>query len=158
MKNRQTDISEMSTAMLPKRLLDSPIFLMISLVREGRQQSLVKNRRIRIPQYAVLTSLYEFGPASQKSISERIRFDASDLVSVLDALEEDGLISRQVDPDDRRRHQLTLTTQGKKQLLAIEQDILESSKNFLRGLSQDEQDTLKKLLIKALSIHDSRVK
>jgi DNA-binding MarR family transcriptional regulator len=46
------------------------------------------------PQFCVLACLEEFGGGSQREISDRLRFDPSDLVEFVDGLEEAGFVRR----------------------------------------------------------------
>lgn len=142
---------------LPARLLKSPVFLMIMLTGEGRRRAIARGYRVRVPHFAVLAALDEFGPASQKEISERLRFDASDLVKVIDLLEEDGLVRRDRDPQDRRRHAIVLTPAGRRWLATRESDLLAGMAQFLGGLNASQQRTLQELLLQALAHIDPRV-
>jgi DNA-binding MarR family transcriptional regulator len=143
---------------LPARLLKSPVFLMILLTSEGRRRAIARGIRIRLPHFAVLAALDEFGAASQRELSERLGFDASDLVKVLDLLEADALIRRQSDPTDRRRHAIVLTPAGRRYLNTRDAELFAGLAQFLGGLSASEQRTLQELLLRALAHIDPRVR
>jgi DNA-binding MarR family transcriptional regulator len=100
---------------LPPRLLRVPAYLMLEILKELRQQGVARapESRWRLPGFAVMAALDEFGPASQSEVSRRLRFDPSDLVAIIDALEEAGWVIRGRDERDRRRHQLRLTDAGR---------------------------------------------
>jgi DNA-binding MarR family transcriptional regulator len=102
------------TLLLPRKLLRLPVYLMFILASEGKRRAEASGWKFLIPHFAVLASLEEFGPSSQKELSRRIGFDESDLVELVDMLERAGLLERRTDPKDRRRHALTLTAKGKR--------------------------------------------
>jgi DNA-binding MarR family transcriptional regulator len=134
---------------LPEPLLQFPSFLLFQLAREARRiGTMVHEDDLRMPHVTVLASLDEFGPAAQKDISRRLRIDASDLVTVLDDLEERGLVRRQRDERDRRRYLVTITEPGARTLhsrLVTMQKV---------ALSQDERDRLVEMLIRTYRRHD----
>jgi MarR family transcriptional regulator, lower aerobic nicotinate degradation pathway regulator len=64
----------------------------------------------------VLRQLHAQGSMSQQALADMIRVDPGNLIATLDELQTDGLISREVDPDDRRRRVLQLTAPGVRML------------------------------------------
>jgi DNA-binding MarR family transcriptional regulator len=147
---------EKNTQKLPRRILRLPMYLMLTLVREGYKHAMRSNLTLRMPDYVVLAVLNEFGPCDQRSITERLRFDKSDVTKILNTLEAQGLIERKEDKLDGRRHFVDLTPKGKKQVEQIGLEISESMKGFLKGLTASEYDQLSKLLLKALAAQDNR--
>lgn len=62
--------------------------------------------------YMVLLALDEHPVRSQAVLAESIGADKTRIISVLDDLQQRGLIRRQADPADRRARLLSLTTEG----------------------------------------------
>ena len=62
--------------------------------------------------------LSERGPLSQQSLGEVLSLDPSNVVGLLNELEERGLITRRRDCSDRRRHIVELSTTGEEALAA----------------------------------------
>ena len=140
---------------LPETLLQFPSFLLLQLAREARRISLqLPQDDLRMPHVTVLSSLDWFGPAAQKDISRRLRIDASDLVSVLDDLEERGLVHRQRDEADRRRYLVTITTEGAQALRSRLVNMQKVNDILLGALSQEERDQLREMLLRAYRRHD----
>lgn len=141
---------------LPRRMLGLPMYLMLALTREGYRNAIKSGIQIRIPHYAVMATLAEFGPSSQKAIAESVGFDKSDVTKLINELQERGLLQRLQDKEDNRRHRVTLTGKGKQQLEASDQELAAAMKSFLRGLSASEYRQLNQLLLKAIQVHDER--
>ena len=51
-------------------------------------------------------------PCSQRELAQSLHFDASNVTDIVDRLEERGLVSRTIDPSDRRVRRLVLTAEG----------------------------------------------
>lgn len=66
------------------------------------------------------------------------------------ALEEDGYVQRLPDPQDRRRMILSLTDRGKEQYRTIIRISDEWETVLLQALSPDEQQELRRLLVKVV--------
>jgi len=59
-------------------------------------------------------------PTSQQALIDTIGVDPSKLVGLLNDLEADGLIVRRRDPEDRRRHIVEVSKEGRARLAAAE--------------------------------------
>jgi DNA-binding MarR family transcriptional regulator len=102
-------------------------------------------------QYVVLSVLTEHGGRrSQNELGKQLLVDANNLVLLLNELEAAGLVERQRDPEDRRRHIVVLTARGGKSFerAQLAQDALED--RLLAALDASERETLRALLVKAL--------
>jgi len=91
---------------------------------------------------------HDRGP--QQELAEALCMDANNVVLLLNELEDQGWITRQRDPQDRRRHLVNLTPSGRRKLAAAEcaQESIES--DVLRGLEPAERVILRELLARAL--------
>ena len=107
----------------------------------------------RPPCMGVLAVVAGTGPVSQREISDRLGIDASDVVGVLDILEEAGLVERRRDPHDRRRHAVVLTSKG--EWAAHRFDVLRSQAEAraLGSLEPEERRQLGELLHRAVAKH-----
>jgi DNA-binding MarR family transcriptional regulator len=93
--------------------------------------------------------LSERGALSQQGLGEILSLDPSNVVGLLNELEERGLITRRRDPSDRRRHIVDLSTTGEEALAAayVRLGLVEDS--LLAALSAEERATLYRLLVRA---------
>jgi DNA-binding MarR family transcriptional regulator len=105
---------------------------------------------------AVLQLLAEIGPVSQQQLSEGLRIHPSNLVGVLDALEEEGLLGRARDPADRRRHLVGLTPRGLKRLSQAQAAARAAERELLAPLAAEERAELHSFL-RRLAAHSCRV-
>lgn len=97
----------------------------------------------------VLAHLRETRDARISELHRRFGHRRSTLTSVLDRLEERGLIERASDPDDRRSFVITLTADGRavaarvhRLLAALERDALDGLSSAQRKLVADALDAV----------------
>ncbi len=142
----------------PYELVCSPAFL---LKRVGL---LVKERTIEAYEaigaspyhYSTLAVLEEGARDTHAKIADALGYDRSWLVGLLDELEEAGLIERKRDPEDRRRHLVSLNPAGKKrlaQLRAISQNV---ENELLASLDDEQRTQLHEILLQLAADHDPR--
>src|SRR5689334_1094830 len=103
---------------LPRELLESSAFLLKRLGFAAKERSLAAYEETGLHPYhhAVLLVLDEGSRETQGSIADALGYDRGMLVGLLDELEERNLVERKRDPNDRRRHLVRLTPEGKKAL------------------------------------------
>jgi MarR family transcriptional regulator, lower aerobic nicotinate degradation pathway regulator len=101
---------------------------------------------LRAQGFAVLHRLAEQGPSSQAELADALRVHASNLVRVLDELEQRGLIGRRRDPADRRRQEVGITTAGARLLKRAEAATVATERELLAPLSHAERAQLQSLL------------
>jgi MarR family 2-MHQ and catechol resistance regulon transcriptional repressor len=96
-------------------------------------------------QFGVLEALYHIGPLSQKEIAQKLLFSKSNIVAVIDALEEKGLAKRQRDLQDRRFVNVNITAEGSKLLEGLLPRHIEAITEEFACLTDVEQDELARL-------------
>jgi DNA-binding MarR family transcriptional regulator len=100
------------------------------------------------PQWGVLALLDDTDGLTIGTISQRRRVDAPTITGIVNRLEQNGLVERRHDREDRRVVKVFLTAEGRDILDCL----ISTAENFddimLRGLSQeDRRDLLVKLKI-----------
>jgi MarR family transcriptional regulator, lower aerobic nicotinate degradation pathway regulator len=98
--------------------------------------------------HAVLTLLDEGSCRQQGTLADRLGYDKSIMVGLLDDLEERGLIERRRDLDDRRRHVVSLTPAGREALDGLRAILKAVEKEFFSSLDASERRVLHELLLK----------
>src|SRR3954451_24012821 len=160
---------------LPLELVTSPIIVL------GRLGFEIKRRAIEeleaagssLYDYSVLALLAEGASETQASIADTLKLDRSQLVGLLDGLEERALIERRRvasvagwegracseprrDPNDRRRHTVSLTPAGKAQLGRLRAVVKQVEDHFLAPLDAESRQVLYQLLFRVACHHDTR--
>lgn len=99
-------------------------------------------------QFAVLFRLAENGPASQNLLGRSVAMDAATTKGVVDRLIARGLLQISPDPDDRRRHLISLTPSGTRLIDEAVAAAVKVSEATLAPLREKERETLLRLLRK----------
>ena len=101
-------------------------------------------------QWKVILALDVFEDLSQKELADKIYVDGRTLVPVIDKMEESGLIERRPDPHDRRQNRIRLTKKAEGAVDSIIREIVRLRKSFYSGISEREEETLRKILKKII--------
>jgi MarR family transcriptional regulator, organic hydroperoxide resistance regulator len=85
-------------------------------------------------------------PCSQRELAQCLHFDASNVTDIVDRLEARRLVSRTIDPSDRRVRRLVLTAEGE----AVRRKLFERAVDEapISSLTVAEQTQLRDLLAK----------
>lgn len=106
---------------------------------------------MRLLEFAALGHLRDIGgTTSQQALGDDLCFDRNNLVLLLNELENANWVTRMRDPNDRRRHIVTLTPLGKKALIKAETSFEGVADEALVGLTTADRQQLRELLAKAL--------
>ena len=98
-------------------------------------------------QFQILGLLHDHGGLAQGELMREMEVDPSILVTLLNPLEADGLVSRERDPADRRRHLVTLTRKGERALDSASGAQKETEDELFACLSGEQREQLGGLLI-----------
>jgi len=98
-------------------------------------------------QFQILGLLHDHGGLAQSDLVQTMDMAPSMLVTLLNPLEADGLVARERDPADRRRHLVTLTRSGEKQLASAARAQKETEDALFASLDDDQRDQLRGLLL-----------
>jgi DNA-binding MarR family transcriptional regulator len=126
--------------------------LLEHLARVGRHagEASLQPGGLRPRHLIALRLLSEQGPASQQGLADSLSLDPSNVVGLLNELEERGLITRRREPADRRRHIVELSPRGGDELCLAYTRLRFVEDDLFSALSADERVTLYDLLVRAV--------
>lgn len=134
----------------PDRLKDRPSWLLgraaarsSALLRTGFAE---RGGGLRGYHYRLLAALEHWGPASQAELGRDTGIDRSDVTAALLELESLGLIERKVDPTNRRRKIVSMTTSGADRLQHLDAVLDEIQDSLLAPLTSTQRRQLVSIL------------
>jgi DNA-binding MarR family transcriptional regulator len=97
-----------------------------------------------------LSYLADHDDAPQQELVDALCMDAKNVVLLLNELEDRGFLIRRRDSEDRRRHRVHITPEGRQALLNAGRAMEEVENEVLQALNAEERATLWRLLARAL--------
>ena len=143
------------TDRFPAELVSSTLFLLKRLGMAAKEQSLDRYEEAGLHPYhhAILAVLDEGSRETQGAIADALGYDKGQLVGLLDELETAGLVVRQRDQADRRRHVVQMTPAGRKTLDKARRLSAHLDDEFLAALNEQEREQLHALLLRLAEEH-----
>lgn len=131
---------------LPSALAKSPHFQIERVRRHTKDEveRTLATHETTMREFWILTCV-DVEPMSQRQLSELLNVDASDMVRLIDSLEDHGWVTRDRDPKDRRRQIVEATKKGRKALTKLGDDVAAAEDRALEASSQKQLKSLKKL-------------
>lgn len=101
---------------------------------------------LRVRSYSVLSLAVTEARLSQRDIAEFLRLDPSQVVALLDDLQQRALVNRVPDPKDRRTKVVVATAEGRKVFVGAEEAVRAAECQTLSPLTSGERQLLRELL------------
>jgi len=142
---------------IPAVLSESPGFLLnraARIIRDMNTEAL-KPTGLSVRDLGLLRIIAAEGPLSQQALSDKHKTDRTTIVEVIDDLERRQLVLRSQNIQDRRSHSLTVTPRGAKLLAAANRLTSKKKKEFLSALGEGEWQTLRELLVRLITFHET---
>ncbi len=132
---------------IPTALLESPSFQLERVRRRVRDlvEEALSSKNTGLREYWVLACLAQESAASQSYLSETLAIDASDMVRLIDALEQRGWAKRERDPKDRRRQIVASTKKGHKAYKELAELVTKAEDEALDASTNKQLKHLRKL-------------
>ena len=142
----------MSVSRTPARTTAASSVLISQLARGMRKriERAVEPLGLRPRELHALQHLRERGPSAQQTLAELLGIDATNLIAILNRLEDAGLIERRRDRADRRRAIIALSARGGQLLGDLDRALQEIDDEAFATLTSSERETLNGLLAHAV--------
>ena len=137
-----------------QRLEQLPVFFMEQIVRRYRQMATQELKRhqagVSVDQWVVLKQISENNGSSQVEIGSSTVKDAPTTTRIIDQLVSKNLVSKQLDPEDRRRYMVFVTEKGRQLIERLIPVVQEYRQVPVQGFSAAEHKQLVGLLQRML--------
>lgn len=101
---------------------------------------------IRPRHVAALIELRDHGELSQQALCGQLHLDPTNLVAILNELEERGYATRRRDPADRRRHIVEVSKKGLAVIEKVAEEMDAVEESLLDGLESGQREEFEGLL------------
>ena len=101
---------------------------------------------IRPRHVAALIELRDNGELTQQTLCGQLHLDPTNLVAILNELEEKGYATRRRDPEDRRRHLVEVSKKGLAVIDKVSEVMDDVEEELLDGLDSSERERFEELL------------
>ncbi|MBC1813686.1 MarR family winged helix-turn-helix transcriptional regulator [Listeria booriae] len=108
----------------------------------------LKEHGLGVGQLRYITTLYHHGGLSQDTIVKRFMVDKANVARHIQRLEDLGMIRREVDQTDKRKHLIYLTEKGEEMQPIIEETMKAWSGILTDGFTEEEREQLVHLLVR----------
>ena len=98
--------------------------------------------------YPLTVICYHDGELTQKALAEKLGKDKSIIVKIIDELTEKGFVYRQINPDDRRQHLLSVTDKGKKTVPHIINEFKHMNRSASQNIHTQDMEAFERVLAK----------
>jgi DNA-binding MarR family transcriptional regulator len=153
----ESDISPPPIPGLAKELVSNSGFLLarLGVAFKARALARLDAEGFEAHQYSLLAVLGEGRRQTQAAVAEMLGLDPSRLVALLDSLEERGLVARERDTQDRRRHVVSITPAGRRQLQRLRVVAKKLEDELLAPLTPQDRVAFHELLVQLTNAYDA---
>lgn len=126
-------------------------FLTARLAAKGNNHAnqALEEFNLNVRQFSVLALASSDLKPTQREMSVYVALDPSQIVALVDTLEDRELVKRETDSRDRRSKNIVATAQGKKLYQEARAITLQAENEVLVSLNAEERQQLRQLLLKA---------
>ena len=101
--------------------------------------------QITFDQWQVLDIIVNYGDIKQSEIAAKTSKDTASVTRIIEILNTRGLVARQTDPNNRRKHLLKVSNQGEREFYKAGDVISKYSSAALEGIKEKRIRKLKKI-------------
>jgi DNA-binding MarR family transcriptional regulator len=115
-------------------------------IGSARANAMLAELDLRVRSYSVLSLACSGQNPSQRELAGFLSLDPSQIVALVDHLENRGAVTREQDPRDRRSKVIVATAAGRELYRTAVSIIQQAEDRSLQGLSSTEREHLRSLL------------
>ncbi|MER7394916.1 MarR family winged helix-turn-helix transcriptional regulator [Streptomyces sp. NPDC000151] len=136
------------TPYVPTRIRALPSWLLGRAAARGHRlvAEALAREGMRMMHHAVLSAVAELGPVSQADLGRSLSIDPKDMVTIVNDLVAEELVTRAPDPGDRRKNAVTISPAGSRTLRRTQKLGDAANAELTAALSPAERDQLVDLL------------
>ncbi len=125
-------------------------FLTARLAAKGNTYAnkLLEEVDLNVRQFSVLALAASDLKPTQREMSAFVALDPSQIVALVDTLEDRNLVKRETDPRDRRSKNIVATSEGEKLYRRARMITMTAEDHIMTKLTAEERDQLRALLTK----------
>jgi DNA-binding MarR family transcriptional regulator len=149
MRTTEREMSSDPSAGGPEQPPFSGIGFMLSSLGHAvsnRFALILKPHELEPREFALLRRIAVAEGSSQQAVSDTLGVRASNMVAVIDALEDRGLLERRLHSGDRRAHALHMTELGRNRLRRATEAAIELEQTLAQDLSEPQRTELSAML------------
>jgi DNA-binding MarR family transcriptional regulator len=124
------------------------LFYRLGLRSGSMFNAMLAEHGFRLRHYALMRYLATVEGTLQRELSDKLGYDPSAIVSLVDDLQELGFAERRPFPGDRRNRIVVLTEEGRAALRDTDTSSRRITDNLMAPLDEDERATLHALLLR----------
>lgn len=109
-------------------------------------------------QYGVLNCLWNEEPLTPKQIGERLHLEASTISTILDKMQNNDLIERNIEPNNRRTILVSTTPKAIGIKPSVEKIVMDMNNYILEEFTTEELENLSKVLLSIIKKHSKHSK
>jgi DNA-binding MarR family transcriptional regulator len=108
---------------------------------DNREKMLLAHFNLSIPRFYILMHIHDHPGMNYNELSDLMLCTKSNTSRVVSAMQRDGLVRRNVNPDDRRSFHLYLTERGNNLFKEVNSTYQEHIRQLLEKFSEDQLQT-----------------
>lgn len=120
----------------------------VTSVSNAKANAALADLGLKVRSYSVLNLAASDLQPTQRELAQMLSLDPSQIVSLVDDLEANGLILREQDPRDRRQKVISATPDGIKLLKEARKRTQQAQAESLAPLSPEEQVVFRELMVR----------
>ena len=136
----------------------SNIINSMKLYCQLKDKKIARSMNITCSELNCLKQYFEIDILSVKELAEKLNITSGGVTRIVASLEEDGVLRRDMDPNDRRGINVTLTDKGDKLVKNLRKKTIDYCKDLFDEMNEKDQNTIHDGLSLLFKVWTSKLK